>query len=538
MMVKLSLVISLIIFAFIINILIKKEDIINRRFNKIITKNNDIMIYYDKNDINIENFLLESSLYGEKILFDYKSFINISHNETCLVFSVILPSKDIFDCKIIYYKSRIKIDPIKNKVLNTDIISTNCLKLQLRDDFEYQNYSLVKCFGDNYVKRICSFNNLVLHKKLLLFITPAYYKFPSPLLLPGSRGPPYDRREDRLYDEPLIYNGEIDQLGDYIVEDNVTYIMGRFFNSIMLWHTIYDFLLPAWETIKFIEGDKIFDNKRKVYVKDNEYFTFSELTSIFSSTPIKNINDINETIVFRKAHVGLLNFEVSYHKKDLLNIQMNNYKYNFNKTHGNGIREYAIKKLNITLDNKPRQPIIIIIKRGTERDITNIHEIQRLIQESCSFCNVSVLDFSLISVRDQIKVSAESSAIIGIHGSGLSNVIWMSDKGSRPTSLIEVFPYNYWCRDWYHMAANVAGVEYYSYIGHEIPKLISKYDKNKYKYCYSSSKTCTYGFCHDFLRDKPVTIAVDDFMLIWKQFQKKLQDFRSYNSVSKASYKH
>ena len=90
-----------------------------------------------------------------------------------------------------------------------------------------------------------------------------------------------------------------------------------------------------------------------------------------------------------------------------------------------------------------------------------------------------------------------------------------------PTAMFEVMPYNYWCRDWYETASNVADVEYFSIMNSEY-SILKDEDSIRAFECYSSRSMCTNIICHDFLRDKKVKLNIDLLKKAWSPFQKKL----------------
>ena len=97
----------------------------------------------------------------------------------------------------------------------------------------------------------------------------------------------------------------------------------------------------------------------------------------------------------------------------------------------------------------------------------------------------------------QIEHTYRSSIMIGIHGSGLSHVAWM-----RPnTTMIEILPYKFNCRDWYERTCNVSGVNYFKYI--PLDKEESPNPSYEAIKCWNASNGCE-GYCLDALRDQNI----------------------------------
>lgn len=49
---------------------------------------------------------------------------------------------------------------------------------------------------------------------------------------------------------------------------------------------------------------------------------------------------------------------------------------------------------------------------------------------------IRTADFATLTLREQIRIAAESDVLVGVHGAGLTHVLWM-----RPgTKLVEIIP--------------------------------------------------------------------------------------------------
>ena len=96
---------------------------------------------------------------------------------------------------------------------------------------------------------------------------------------------------------------------------------------------------------------------------------------------------------------------------------------------------------------------------------------------------------------------------------------------------IEVLPYNYSCRDWYHQAANVAGAQYRSVMNKHPPSLegLNVDLQNNLKFCWSHPEDCTTQTCHDALRDQATIVEVDTFLEVWKPVAQEIIDAFSKN---------
>jgi hypothetical protein len=67
--------------------------------------------------------------------------------------------------------------------------------------------------------------------------------------------------------------------------------------------------------------------------------------------------------------------------------------------------------------------VIIVELAGTVRRFLNIEEIQQFMLSRRDFCDIRRVDFAQLAVEDQIKAAASAVVLVGVHGSGLSNLL-------------------------------------------------------------------------------------------------------------------
>lgn len=476
----------------------------------------------------LNHFFFETKLFDELLLADYNSFTNISSSQVSYSFDIILPAIEIYQGFLLCFNNPPKINNRARLSIATKTKYKYPLEL-VNDDFVNTNYSQMRCFGENYASRWCDMRKIAIYKNLVTFSTPVYYNFPSPFLLPGARGPPYDRPGDRFHNEPVVTHKIFNSEDNFTNINSLSYIIGRFYNSMMLWHILFDFAIPAYNTIQEIEGEQMknHENSRLVFFHDDEYNVFTEFGNIFSKIPTRRVDLVAVNLTLRRAIVGMRKFESNlspYRKME----EMINFRYEFNRSHGYGFREFVMRQMNVT--EKPINPnnpeIILISRKGTGRDITNSQEIYDFLVKQCPYCNVRVVDLKMLKISQQISLFASASAMVGLHGSGLTHVLWMPpNTQENPTAMFEIKPYNYWCRDWYEVAANVAAVGYVSVMNKHAP-IYSDKDWFQNMYCYSFKQMCKRLECHDFIRDKQVTLEIEAFKEAWLPFQKKLDEAR------------
>ena len=505
--------------------------------NNIQTENNRISIIFDEN-YTIQNFkqnsryfILQTNIYDKLCIFDYRSFYNTIIHQNKVSFSIYLPFIQQYNINILFFDKQIKFTKLhyEEQYLQSKkhIIHKHCITLNAKN-ITFQNekpYSQMKCYAnDSPGTRWCEMYNVAFIRSKLVFSAPFLYAFPEFFMTPGARAPPYDRPEDRFEFEPILTHANLSNFhyDEYYSYDNLSYIMGRFYNSMMLWHILFDFSIPAYETINKVENGRIQENQfnRTLFLKDNEFDVYNQFINIFSNHTIRNIVQTNTTFFFSRVIVGMIHFEE--YPSPFRRIEDHAlFKYNMNETSAVGYREFVLKNLNIDEHFNHTSPEILIIERKDKRDILNIGEIIQFIKNQCNYCNICTINFRKYSVDEQVGLVSKANAIVGLHGSGLAHVMWLaSTSDSFPTALFEIKPYNYWCRDWYEVASKVANVQYMSVMN--VNKPTRPGNQTLAKYCYSTRSRCLSIRCHDFIRDVGVNVELSEFEKSWKPYQSQL----------------
>ena len=167
-------------------------------------------------------------------------------------------------------------------------------KLSKKDQSKVKEWSQMICYGSSYETRYCDMRNVVIYKKIFVFATKADFIFPEPFLSLGSRSPPFDRPEGRFIYEPAVIHESLKKIPGKFIHYKSTplcYVMSRFYNSIMLWHTAFDFLVPAFHMFAKFEKD---DNEKANITKEqiqNNLTIIHEITE--NDNDIHNEKDIN-----------------------------------------------------------------------------------------------------------------------------------------------------------------------------------------------------------------------------------------------------
>lgn len=513
------------------------EDKVSNYAKKIIkiSSNNNILTLSFANSMSFDqvfnfsyHFILFTKAFDLPLILNHESILKIS-KETENVYNIyydfpfvmkylcflkIFSEVPIFRQRSLFQRYDAKLN--SKKAIKTYEIS---FTLTSFEDMHFINNktSHLQCFGNSSLTRWCDMRNIGYIQTRLLFYTYSYYKFPSPFMSIGCRAPPFDIIEDRLYDEPLITSPQPSISYSFNYTD-ITYIVGRFHNSMMMWHVLFDFMIPLYWTINKIEGSFGFNTNRTILLRDSQYQILCEFIQTFSKNPIKNIKNDVKSYFFKRAIVGLPKFEKDPNKYRRIS-NMATFTYNFDENISIGLREVVMNGFKIDSEeiNHENPTVIYVSRANSHRDLTNSDEVIKLMKSVCDFCDIKSVTFHQLSPRKQIEVASKASALVGLHGSGLTHVLWLPRSKVNFTSvLLEILPYKYWCRNWYKTAANVAGVNYFSTMntGRILPDVEAS-SMLKYKFCCLTKSKCESIECNDVLKDQRFQMELDTFNSTW-----------------------
>jgi len=404
------------------------------------------------------------------------------------------------------------------------------ISLSKKEFSENPKYSEMKCFGNDYATRWCEVRNLAFFNSKFHIFSPAHYTFPDPFIVPGARAPPFDQIEDRFKEEPIVIQGSIKSFSTKLETINeVAYIYGTFYNYHMLWHVLFDFIIPFKKFLEIRNGTDT-SSSRRVYVRSNGVWMYHKLMLCMTEFGIEIINKTSQKYLFPQAIIGIQKPEKDPDPKRPHNYSLV-FEYNFNESTIPYLRDEVLSYVGINKNLENGHPLILVINRHTRfRSLNNAHQIVEAARRSCLFCDVRLVHYEFLSVYEQLRLSSQSSAIIGVHGGGLSHVMWMKrSKPEFPTHLVEILPYKYDCRNWYETAAIVAGVKYHSVMNTE--KNLSESIDSNLDYCTSGKGRCIEQRCHDYLRDQNTTLEIDTFLKLWKPIVKTLEDAKALLNV-------
>jgi hypothetical protein len=387
-------------------------------------------------------------------------------------------------------------------------------------DFDGESqWSQMKCYGATFETRFCEMRKISIYRQLFVFATEVDFVFPEPFLSSGARAAPFDRAEGRLIYEPIVVQTPLEMVSsETVYVKELSYVMARFYNSRMLWHMTFDFLVPAFSTFGVVEG-KDLSRHRRIFLRDHEYRVYPELLRAMTDEPIVDLLSDNTTRTFERVVVGLVKWE-----KDPSAARggdaMFGIRYGYTGETAPMLRAEVLRAFKMKPPSlNPSSPVVLIGERKTKsRVFLNIDEIEEYILSRCDFCEIQRVNFEGMPISKQIEMAAQATVYIGAHGSGLSHVLWMQEHSLKaPTAMVEIFPHGYGCRDWFESAAAVAGVKYYRTMSSRKGVASNSAGIEKLSLCWERPEQCATAMCHDILRDQNISLDIGAFSSIWME---------------------
>jgi hypothetical protein len=305
-------------------------------------------------------------------------------------------------------------------------------------------------------------------------------------------------------------------LNSAIVED-LAIITGLYHNSHMLWHVMFDFVIPLHYFLRVHHFGT--SSSRKIYLRSLGLGGFADLAKILSQSPIISLDGRIERTVFLNAVIGVEKYEPN-NRIDRVGDDMITFTYHYNRSMAISLRDSVLGNLGINGTLGPN-PLVLVVKRNDTRDLANLEELENHLSSSCPFCDVREIVLQSLPLPAQISLVASAEVLIGRHGSGLVHALWLPEGAH----LIEILPFGYSCRNWYQIAAEVAGVVYHS-VMNEAPSVFNHSLLPGAEYaelCWNDPTLCTSSACHDFLRDQKTVLNLSIFDRQWVRVVESLR---------------
>jgi hypothetical protein len=290
-----------------------------------------------------------------------------------------------------------------------------------------------------------------------------------------------------------------------------------------LWHSLFDYTLPLFWIQKLNGG---VNKSHPIFcIDENTSKKGYQFISAFTNKEVANIRvdeAANNNTCWNDIVLGFPKSEYNVTPDKWSNMLELPYEYPLEAYQG--FREHMINHFcsqdvfpaecepNVT---NPR--VVLVFRNATMRDIDNKQELFDSLKKWCPFCRVDTFIYSNQTYCEQMMAFCNASILISMHGSQLSHMVWMKvGDPEKRTSVIEILPYMYTCRDWYQQIANGAGIQYFSWLNTHRENTRSGRSNNwNYERCLAGEMPCL-GECHDLLRDQPTIVNLTEFERVFR----------------------
>jgi len=106
-------------------------------------------------------------------------------------------------------------------------------------------------------------------------------------------------------------------------------------------------------------------------------------------------------------------------------------------------REYILKKLGITVSSKPTKRLFVV-RHGVARSLANEWQLQTTLERY----GFELIEPGEYSFREQVEMFASAEMIVGVHGAGLSNLLFAPIE----CAVCELLPKNFQAACFQHLA--------------------------------------------------------------------------------------
>lgn len=105
-------------------------------------------------------------------------------------------------------------------------------------------------------------------------------------------------------------------------------------------------------------------------------------------------------------------------------------------------RDFSLDRLGLTNVTSTTDKIVItFIVRSTKRKIVNLEELEETITSRWrDYVHVQMVNLEDHNLSDQIRIMRNTSILVGMHGAGIMNAMWLRDN----SEVIEMFPFKYY----------------------------------------------------------------------------------------------
>jgi hypothetical protein len=379
------------------------------------------------------------------------------------------------------------------------------------------------CFGETYESRWCRARNICWRDRWFTFFGIPDAIFNRSIMTPGSRPVPLDypscRKIIRFHTTSRPFPFRI--LSHVVPE--LSFITCRWYSMQYLWHSLFDYTLPLFWTMKLNGG---VNRSNRIYLVDeNTSKKGYQFIPAFTSGEVPNVrvNEAeNNNTCWKDAVLGFPKSEYNITPEKWSSMLELPYEYPLEAYRG--FRDHMIsffcspEIFRTRCEPDAANPRVVVFFRNSKmRDIDNKEDLLAALRRWCPHCTVDAFLYLNQTYGEQMEAICNASILISMHGSQLSHMVWMKvDDREKKTSVIEILPYMYTCRNWYEQIANGAEIKYFKWVNtHRNNTRSGRDDQRNYERCLRGEMPCL-GECHDLLRDQPTVVNLTEFEVVFR----------------------
>lgn len=156
------------------------------------------------------------------------------------------------------------------------------------------------------------------------------------------------------------------------------------------------------------------------------------LTALFPNAKIKLFKELKVDDVLKAKNIFLSSRLRSHGIEECRYNNMNgSARFYYYPERLQQMRDRLFDKLGIHVDQKSKRLRVTYCKRSQGRIMNPILErlfLEMLIEEK--HCHVKIVDFAPLSFREQLDIIANTDLLIGVHGNGLTHLLFLPNKAT------------------------------------------------------------------------------------------------------------
>jgi EGF domain-specific O-GlcNAc transferase len=209
-----------------------------------------------------------------------------------------------------------------------------------------------------------------------------------------------------------------------------------------MWHSLMEIMSSYWsllilsQTLDTWTGDPLYSWSEESTIwllddiADGPYF---DLWSLVTSVPVRRITDVKRDMPFGKVIVPLPGGSNPLWQGDWKSQNCTSSKL-LNDFSQRALKHYAINTNIVT-----RSTITLTyIDRVTKRRLIDQERLIAALRRAYPRITINVVDYATYPFEEQLRISAQSDILVGVHGAGLTHVMFMPET----SAIVELMPFS------------------------------------------------------------------------------------------------